>query len=262
MGRIDDVHALDEALDRLLADEDPAAPSSLGPLIEIARDARSVLAMRMPVGAQAEHLQMLRNAEPEEPDAPFSPVRRRFAVVALAAAPALPLPAGSAFAASSRATAGQTLFGVKRAFESIGLAMHRNGHSRAAFKFQIVQRRLAELRTVANDPVAEENARAAYEAALDDADAAISSPAGFLDDEQLLDHVETELGRHVAVLNALLDVVPQQAQDGIRRAIDRASAAEQRVAKGRRDLQPGRAPSGRGRRSSRNAPVTSRGTSR
>ncbi|MCA1833641.1 MAG: hypothetical protein ABR548_13435 [Actinomycetota bacterium] len=260
MERIDDIQALDRALDRLIAAEHLSAPAPLVELVSVAREARTVLALQMREDTAALHIQILRGEEPGSWEAPASPARRSMAVFLLAAAMSLTLVTGSAFAASSHASAGQSLFGVKRAFERAGLAM-RHGHSRAVFRFEIVQRRLAELRSVAGDPVAEERARAAYEAALAEADRGVTQTPGVLDDDVVADNVRQELHNNVVALRQLLELVPERARPGIQRALDHATAAEQHVKRGHRPDDSGRNPAGTGKKSRRETPPASRSKS-
>jgi hypothetical protein len=257
MARIDEAQRLDDVLDRLLAGEDPGPAGALADLVEIARDARSVLAVSMPPSTQAAHLRLVDEAVGVPDAGPAK--RRRIAVVAIAASLAVSLLAGSAYAVSAGSSAGQPLFAVKRAFERAGLAMRYDRASRASFKLEIVQRRLAELRSVAGDVVAEERARAAYEDALDEADRLISASVGVVEDDALLGHVQQELHHHVAVLSELLGIVPEQARDGIQRALDRAAAAEERAASARgKPEEPGRGTDGRSKKSRRITPPASR----
>jgi Fic family protein len=137
------------------------------------------------------------------------------------------------------------MYPMKIAFERAALAMRTSEHGRAAFAWQLTQRRFAELRLVAGSAAAE-RARAAYEAALNRAEDTLEAS-----DPVMLDQIEKHLSQHVNVLNQLLTTVPSQAQPGIQRALDRAAAAEDRV-HGRSESAPGRTKSRRTSRTNGN----------
>lgn len=248
MAGLGDINDLDRALDRLVAGEEPGEPSGIAGLIGVARDLRDELPLEMPASVIERHLALI--SEPAVAPAPAPPLRRRIAIVGLAAAVTVSLFGSAAFAASSPARPGDALFGVKRSFERVGLAMQRSRQSRTAYAFKIVQRRLADLRSAAGDNVAAERARAAYEEALAEADRLLGDAPGFSD--RLLGDLQEQLHRHVVVLNELLDRVPEEARPGIERAIENASKAEEHAADGRGRLdQPGPPPARGGKKAGR-----------
>ncbi len=239
MADIREIDALDRALDELLADPS-AAPSS--PLLDLARELRSALPLEVSAAARDAHLEMIVGVPAGTTRS--ASLRTRVAVVGLAAAIAVSLFGSAAFAASSSALPGDALFGVKRTFERIGLAMHRSHESRTAFAFEIVQRRLSELRAASGDARRAEQARAAYERALAEADRLLGTEPRFND--ALLVQVEEELHTHVVVLNELLEKAPEAARPGIQRAIDNTSKAEERAKRGREKQDQNESPRGRG----------------
>lgn len=231
MSRLGNSRALDEALDRLLAGEDPDAHVRIAPLLQTAAAIQSVLTETVDPATQAAHLALL-EAGTGAPRTEHT-LRRRIAVVGLAATMAFTLLSGVAFAVSQEARPGEPLFGVKRAFERAGFAMHRGHGSRATFALKLVGRRLAELRAAAGNQAATDAARAAYEEALAEVEMRLLSNGQPVVVDGLLDDAEEELRHNVVVLNDLLGTVPTQAQSAIQRALDRASEAREFVSKGR-----------------------------
>lgn len=210
---------------------------------------RDGLALEVPAATRARHLAALtREAPAATVTRPASrPFRVRATVAGLAAASILVLGSSSAIAASSGAVPGDSLYGLKRAVERVGLAMHRDPGSRAEFHLRLAGRRLAEAEALVAGGHGAGGAYRGYERALAAAEANALEAAGLGHDvEALLDHIRAAISKHVDRLSALLAQVPEQAQDAIQRAIDRAAEARDRVLQGRLQHGPPETP-GRGK---------------
>ncbi len=236
---------LDIDLDRILDGRPVSLSSAHAPLLAAALRVREVLAAPLDPAVAHRHLELLATAPVRTP----AGRGRRAVIIALAAALSFSIFSGTAFAVSSAAAPGEPLFGVKRAFERAALAMRRSPASRAEFKLGIVQQRLGDLRRSPGDATAVH----AYEQALAEAESFLAGGGLGLDDSALYAHIQSQLQRHLGVLEELLSRAPPQAQEGLQHAVDRASEAEENVRKGREDRStPGR---GGGRRGpSRPAP--------
>jgi len=140
---------------------------------------------------------------------------RRGAAVLLAAGLSLSAIGGVAFGAQP----GGPLYGTRLWLEAATLPQDPNARTEA--DFDRLEARLAEVMRAARE--GNENAiaaaLAAYQAVVDDA----LSAAGTND--ELLAQLEDVLGKHLAVLNGLLDKVPEQARSGIENAIDKSDNA-------------------------------------
>lgn len=228
---------LDRLLDRVAAGEDPEATGDLAPLLRPARLARAAFVRAVPAGVAEAHLAALRR-EPIRTTvvARGRGPRRglRVAVVGLAGAMVLTLGAGSAIAFSSSALPGDPLYGVKRATERVSLVLHRDPVGRAALHLGFAGRRLEELQALLALGRDTGGASRDYVAALGNAEGeALEAQALGRDVEALLAHIQEQIAKHVARLNEVLGQVPSQAQEAIRRAIDRAQTARDNVLRGR-----------------------------
>ncbi len=165
------------------------------------------------------------------------PLRRRglrWSAAALVTGIVVMLGSSAAVAASSSALPGDALYGVKRAVERVSLAMHRDPGSRAELQLQFAVTRLGEVQLLVSGGEDPSEAVEGFEVALAGAEMeALHAVALGRDGEALLAHVQEMISKHIAVLEQVLDKVPDQAKDAIRRAIDNAQKAKDNVLKGR-----------------------------
>lgn len=226
---------LDRVLDGVIAGREPGATDDLAPYLHPARVVRASLARSLDPSVARQHLTSLREDRVRNIVVPD--VRRRglrITAVALVGAIVLMLGAGSAVAASTNALPGDPLYGLKRAVERISFAMHRSPGSRASLCLQFAQTRLEEVQTLVGSG---QDASDVVEAFQDDITCAESEAENAValgqDEEVLLAHVQDMIGKHVDVLNDLLNGelgnVPDQAKDAIQRAIDNAQKAQDKV---------------------------------
>ncbi len=162
-------------------------------------------------------------AGPATRPAPRIARRWRTAVAALAAAAVLLVAVGAAAAASGP---GGALYGARLWIESATLPTEPAARARA--ELLRLDRRLDEARAAAanGDAAAADAALGAYD------DITAEAEAGVAGDTDRLTHLESELSKHLAVLDALLDQVPAQAQGAIQHAIERSSKALERLQSG------------------------------
>lgn len=242
---------LDRLLDRLVAVGGPEATGDPAPYLHPARVARAALFLTVPEGLAIEHLAALRSERGRNVVVMPSARRRgvRVTAAALLAAVVVLLGAGSAVAASANTLPGDALYGVKRTVERISLAMHRDPIERAELHLQFAQARLNELTQLITDGRDAGDTLEAMSgeliAAEQDARHAVALGR---DADALLAHVQEMIANHIYVLNGVLERVPEQAQDAIRRAIDNANKAKDKVQHGRPpgSGKPTSAPGGRG----------------
>jgi uncharacterized membrane protein YgcG len=140
---------------------------------------------------------------------------RRPVAVLLAAGLSLSALGGVAFAAQ----AGGPLYDARLWVEAATLPT--DPAARSAADVSRLEARLGEVMRASRDgnEHAADAALVAYEAVVDDA----LRTAGT--DDDLLAHLEEVLGKHLTVLNALLDKVPEQARFGIENAIEKSGKA-------------------------------------
>lgn len=166
---------------------------------------------------------------------------RRLALVLAAALGASTLLGGTALASTS-AVPGSALYPVKRAVESLTLAIERDPSERANLHLSFASRRLTELQTLLAARRAGESVDvgAAMKAFSDELAAAENELAGLgKDDDAIYAHVQEQIAKHVAVLQALVaDKTNPKAAEAIQRAIDNADKAAEHVQQGRRENKP------------------------
>jgi hypothetical protein len=140
---------------------------------------------------------------------------RRPAAVLLAAALSLGAVGGAAFAAQP----GGPLYGARLWIEAATLPT--DPVARTTADVSRLEARLGEVMRASRngDEHAEDAALVAYEGVVDDA----LQTAGA--DDALLAELEQVLGKHLTVLNGLLDKVPEQARSGIENAIEKSGKA-------------------------------------
>jgi uncharacterized protein DUF5667 len=243
---------LDDALDRLVAGEEPRPsdqPSlgqrglgDLAPFLHPARAVKAAMTQKVDPRVASAHLEALRG------DRGLTvvlapPMRRRgtrFAAMALVGAIFLTLGAGSAVAASSGALPGDPLYGLKRAVERISLAMHRDAGSRASLCLEFAQTRLEEVQTLVGSGQDASGIVADFQhdVACAESEAEHAVALG-QDGDALLAHVQEMISKHVDVLNTVLGKVSDQARDAIQRAIDNAKKAQDKVTDARSHTRGG-----------------------
>ncbi len=229
---------LDRLLDRLNAGEEPEATGDLAPYLHPAQVARTTFVRSMDPGVARAQLAELRTERARNVVAAPRLRRRgtRLVAVALVAAIALMLGAGSAVAASSDALPGDPLYGFKRAVERVSLALHRDEPGRAALHLQFASNRLGEIEALVAAGGDPGDTIDALNAELNAAESdALNAVALGKDSDALLAHVQAMIAQHIAVLNVVLGRVPDQAKDAIQRAIDNAQKAQDKVQHGRTD---------------------------
>jgi hypothetical protein len=140
---------------------------------------------------------------------------RRGAAILLAAALSLGAMGGAAFAAQP----GGPLYGARLWVEAATLPS--DPAARTAADLNRLEARLVEVMRATRDgnEDAIAAALAAYQAVVDDALGAAGT------NDALLAKLEEVLGKHLTVLNGLLDKVPEQARKGIENAIDKSDNA-------------------------------------
>lgn len=231
MRRTRDLEELDRALDRVVAGDAGAHPVAayvrVGLMREVAPETleRHLSSMTL----EARRPAVVQVAVPGR-----RATRVRIATAGLATAVLVALGASSAIAAADAALPGQPLYGLKRAVERMGLAMHRGESSRAEVHLRLAARRLAEIQALLAAGQTAASVYGDYEAALAAAEShTLAAESLGLDLGALLDHVEDAISKHVDRLSDLLTQVPAEARDAIQHAIDRASQTQERVLKGR-----------------------------
>jgi uncharacterized protein DUF5667 len=237
MGNRRRLNSLDDILDRLVAGGGSVASvqeglGDLAPLLHPARVVKASLARSLDASVARGHLAAMRVDRARSVVVEPSMRRRgiRLAAVALVGAIFLTLGAGSAFAASSGALPGDPLYGLKRAFERISLAMHRDASGRSALCLQFAQNRLEEVQALVGAGKDAAGIVAAFQhdvtCAENEAERAVALGQ---DADALLAHVQEMIAKHVGVLNTVLGKVPDQAKDAIQRAIDNAQKAQDKA---------------------------------
>lgn len=255
-----DTDALDRALDAVVAGDESLLPE--------ASMIRAALRRKVPDALAWEHLAAIRSAadptlasperspEPDTtklssperyPDAQRRPVadiipvddtrkrragrdgrgRRRAAIAVLAAAMLLTLGSGSALAAAAGTKPGDALYGVKRVSERIALAMRLSPESKATLHLQLAERRIDEIDALAAEGKDVTDLASDFAASLEAAGEGASSEA--------LDRILERTRAHIAHLNEILNKVPEQAQQGLERAIDNAERQQQRTEERRQE---------------------------
>ncbi|HVL88892.1 MAG TPA: DUF5667 domain-containing protein [Actinomycetota bacterium] len=264
-----DTDALDRALDAVVAGDEALLPE--------ASMIRAALRREVPDAVARDHLAAIRSAadpqlasperspEPDTtklssperyPDAQRRPAadivpiddvrkrrvgrgRRRGAVAVLAAAMLLTFGSGSALAAAAGTKPGDALYGVKRASERIALAMRLSPESKAALHLQLAERRIDEIDALAAEGQDVTDLAADFAASLEAAGEGASSEA--------LGRILERTRAHIAHLNEILNQVPEQAQQGLERAIDNAERQQQRTEERRQQTQDRGKPDAPGR---------------
>ncbi|MBF8255694.1 MAG: hypothetical protein HW375_601 [Anaerolineales bacterium] len=232
MGSLDRNRA--DHLDRLVDVPTAAAPADLRPLADLAADLRRSLspaaepARRGQVWARlAPRLEAVRTA----PRPRWRPaLRPAYALASLAAVLVLGLGTTTAFA-STAALPGDALYPVKRGLEAAELALSRDD---AALTAAFADRRLAEIESLSalGRWTDIEAVLGVYEQEVE----------GLSVSEA--ESVESQLERHVEVLERVRSQAPEPAQAGLDRAIEQAErgrrqAQERRGEKGPRPQPPG-----------------------
>ncbi len=158
--------------------------------------------------------------------------RRRFIAILMAAA--LALTAAVSVAAAS--SAGGPLYGARVWVETALLPA--DGNARALERIHQIDERILEVERASQsgDSSAVAAAISAYREAVTAALGEVGSDGG------RLAHLKAALGLHVVVLETLVDQVPQQALDGITRAIDSSQKAVDKIDKARPTTKPGGGP--------------------
>jgi hypothetical protein len=188
--------------------------------VRLSPDPAAVTRMRARVMREARsHLEAAASQAAAEPT-PIHRARtgrglRRGVAVLLAAGLSLSAIGGVAFGAQP----GGPLYETRLWLEAATLPQDPGARTEA--DFERLETRLAEVMRATRD--GNENAiaaaLAAYQAVVDDALKAAGT------DDDLLAQLEEVLGKHLAVLNGLLDKVPEQARSGIENAIDKSDNA-------------------------------------
>lgn len=211
----------------------------LGPDAEVLERVAGALRIEMPPGKADAQRARIRAAiaSPERypdpgqrPSADIVPIerarpgtgRRRAAVALLAAVMLLTLGSGSALAASADTKPGDALYGVKRASERIALALRLSPESKASLHLKFAERRIDEI-----DALAAEG-KDVTDLAADFAEA-LEAAAGDAKTSKTLTKILERTQKHIAHLNEILDRVPEQAQNGLEKAIERAEEHEERT---------------------------------
>lgn len=250
--------ALDGALEALVSDRSAPDDGAIAPALEVARSLRDAFTAVVPEAVAARHLEAIGRAQ--SPSGRHRLVhaprwRRRTAAALVAAVLVLASGAGTVWAAQS-ALPGDVLYPVKRASESVRLALARDPGAKARLHLELADRRLEELRALlerrrAGEAVDIGAAMRAFEAEIAGTEADVERGAALGQDlAALVAHVMERIEAHLARLAELRDTqVPPQAREAIQRAIDNAERAKDRVARrgrpeeaGRPDEKPGKGP--------------------
>jgi hypothetical protein len=145
---------------------------------------------------------------------------------------------GTAFAADY-AEPGDLLYGLDLQLEQIQLELAPNEEAATRIHLKIADERLEEAQNKLNDGDVD-NGNAALDAyGLEVAALAkLVGSEGGVDQENLIELVNTALSRHQEVLTQLLDKVPDQARAGIQRALDASDKSKEDIPKGPPDDVP------------------------
>lgn len=163
----------------------------------------------------------------------FPPARRharRALIAALVAVMMVGAGSTSALAAAQEAVPGDALYGLKRASEGWRLALTRSSEGKAAVHLRNADRRVAEMRAMlasGSDPAdLHDDYEDAVGAAQEQATRAEHNGA---DVTALFAKIEDKLRRHLDRLGEIIAVAPDEAQEGLQRALDNAEEAQERL---------------------------------
>ncbi len=124
------------------------------------------------------------------------------------------------------------LYGLDRAFERISLALTFDRAKKAEKRLQIASERIAELREMVNkgkpefvEKLTKDHGKQIEEAENDIAEAKAKGK----DVTAVSQRVAEATSKHIEVLTALLDKVPEQARAGIQNAIEKSSRGRERA---------------------------------
>jgi hypothetical protein len=243
-----DAALLDDYLGRLqrgeggvddVSREQPDAAARLDPLLQTAMRVRAAApAGGLPAQARAAGEARLRAGLRRRVPAPASPgarsrprlLRPAFVMFSLVAVIAI-LASGSGVAyASESSLPGDGLYPVKRAVESLRLAVSLTPEGDAGLLLEMAETRLSEVSRL-SDLDREDD----LPAALAGYDQAVGQLLGLARgwpseaDQADLDKLQTRLARHAQVLSALQSKAPQTAQDGLRNALQRSTERQKEV---------------------------------
>ncbi len=124
------------------------------------------------------------------------------------------------------------LYGLDRAFERISLALTFDRAKKAEKRLQIASERIAELREMVNKGKPEFAGRLTNDHAkgIDEAEEDIEAAKAQGKNVTRVSQIVAEAtSKHIDVLTALLDKVPEQARAGIQNAIEKSSRGRERA---------------------------------
>jgi uncharacterized protein DUF5667 len=244
---------LDEMLDGVVAGRPVDVPDRLSSLVETAELARAALAVSVDESTARRHQTLIQLFEPEDqPRTLRVTQRRRVRGLAIAMALFLVLGGGGAAtaAASAGAVPGELLYPVKRAIEAIDLVVHPSASSRGRLHLSFADRRLREVQALvssrgSHDPDLIEATVVSYQVEVTATGVSVGeAEQQGLPVRGLVERVRLRIAQHLVVLSDLATRVPPKAQDAIRRAMQRASNAQEKVQHGTTKPQGGSGPQG------------------
>lgn len=124
------------------------------------------------------------------------------------------------------------LYGLDRAFERISLALTFDRAAKAEKRLQIASERISELKAMVDKgkPEFVEKLKEDYEEELNEAESDMEAARALGKNVTLLaEHVANATSKHIAVLERVLDKVPDQAKSAILHAINVSQRGHQRA---------------------------------
>ncbi len=122
-------------------------------------------------------------------------------------------------------TPGSIFYGLERAIERMQLGISGSGIPKARLHILFAEERLAEAKALTdkNKPARVNELIVEYEENIAKGEAEIDKAAGIkLDTSQVSEQLEVARNKHIAVLEAILEKVPDSAKQGIERALENA----------------------------------------
>jgi spore coat protein CotF len=123
------------------------------------------------------------------------------------------------------------LYGLDRAIERIELALARGHANKAEVHLNHAQERLAEVKALVEENKIEdvEDTLEDYQEEMEEASNEINEAQGIGQNvSALVKEINESIDKHVAILQLVVDKVPEQAKEAIQRNIDRAIANNER----------------------------------